>query len=84
LISQQIDPKICVAGARIRDVRQQGVNALKGAILEHGWTGSTISATEVGRGTDKKYAVIDGMHRITALNQLIAEYPENFKGNFFY
>jgi hypothetical protein len=24
------------------------------------------------------------MHRITALNQLIAEYPENFKGNFFY
>ena len=78
-ILQQIELDKCVPGARIRAIRQQGVDALKKAIVENGWAGSTICATEVGSGTSKTYAIIDGMHRITALQQLSQERAERFK-----
>lgn len=45
-------------------------------IIKRGWIDSSIHVNVVGKGQNIRYRVIDGMHRITALQQLKKKFPE--------
>ena len=73
----------CIPGAQIREVRASGVKMLKEAIRNNGFHGSAIIVNEITINGSTQYRVIDGMHRVTALNELSVEYPKLFKGCIF-
>ena len=65
----------------IRNVRASGVEYLKKNILKYGYNSSAILANAVGVGENQKFRILDGMHRITALQELAKEFPKQW-GDF--
>ena len=62
----------CSVGANARGIKRTGVNMIKESIEESGYSRESI--IQVIHGKDNgRYLVIDGMHRISALNDLLAE-----------
>jgi hypothetical protein len=62
----------------IRSVRTSGVEYLKRNILKYGYNSSAILANAVGTGDKQKFRILDGMHRITALQELGKEFPDQW------
>ena len=60
----------CVPGSNIRAVRQHDVAGLMRSIKKDGWN-HTSKITVLERNGQGKYKVVDGMHRITALMNLL-------------
>lgn len=70
-----IDVASCVPGSRIREVREQGVLDLIKSITAHGYSQDSIIC--VVATDDGIYKVVNGMHRVTALQRLRETDREN-------
>ena len=70
----------CIPGSMIRAVRPSGVKVLKEAFAREGYQQTAIACNEVKKGGAVKYRIIDGMHRVTALQQLMEEKPDVYEG----
>ena len=60
----------CVPGSNIRVVRQHSVTKLMDSILTDGWN-HTSRITVLEKDSEGHYRVVDGMHRVTALQLLL-------------
>ena len=68
--------------SQIRPIKEEGVEKLMGNIRLNGWTPSSVVFVKAPPPTtpddQKRFGVIDGMHRVTALQRLNRENPEGW------
>ena len=76
---EYIDPEVttvpadaCKVGSNARSIKPTGVNMIKESIKESGYARESIIQVIQGK-EDGEYLVIDGMHRVSALNELLLE-----------
>ena len=62
----------CSVGANARGIKPTGVNMIKESIKETGYARESIIQV-IHAMEDGQYLVIDGMHRVSALNELLLE-----------